>query len=160
MNWDALGAIAEIFGAIAVLATLVYLARQIRLSNSIAIASSEIDIRGMFGLLNEGIFGDTEFATVVAKAGTASSELDDIEQVKMMAWLRQILNIWISMERAHKAGMLPDATYDNIFDDARYVIDDLPGVRPILQSLIDYYPALSETKLFLYICERLAIYQT
>ena len=33
MNWDALGAIAELLGAIAVLATLLYLARQIRESS-------------------------------------------------------------------------------------------------------------------------------
>jgi len=30
MNWEAVGAIGEIFGAVAVLATLVYLAKQIR----------------------------------------------------------------------------------------------------------------------------------
>ena len=33
MNWDALGAIGEIIGAIAVLATLYYLAKQIKMQN-------------------------------------------------------------------------------------------------------------------------------
>ena len=33
MNWDALGAIGEIIGAVAVLATLFYLAAQIKMQN-------------------------------------------------------------------------------------------------------------------------------
>ena len=36
MNWDALGAIAELVGAIAVLLTLIYLAVQIRQNNKLA----------------------------------------------------------------------------------------------------------------------------
>ena len=38
MNWDAIGAIGEIIGAIAVVATLAYLAQQIRYSSKIAAA--------------------------------------------------------------------------------------------------------------------------
>lgn len=58
MNWDAIGAVGEFVGAITVLATLLYLAQQIRLSNRIAIASSEIEIRNSFGVLNEAVFGN------------------------------------------------------------------------------------------------------
>ncbi len=40
MNWDALGAIAELLGAAGVVITLVYLALQIRRSNALALAES------------------------------------------------------------------------------------------------------------------------
>ena len=36
INWDAVGAVAEILGAVAVFATLLYLATQVRQTNSIA----------------------------------------------------------------------------------------------------------------------------
>jgi len=40
MNWDAVGAIAEVFGATAVLVTLIYFSLQIRQSNRLAEAES------------------------------------------------------------------------------------------------------------------------
>ena len=78
MNWEAIGAVGEVVGAIAVLATLLYIVAQIRLSNRIAIASSETSIRSSFGQLNEAIFGDTEFATIMSKAKNPDVEFDEI----------------------------------------------------------------------------------
>ena len=74
MNWEAIGAIGEIIGAIAVLATLLYLAQQIRQSNRFAIASNEIAIRNGFATLNEAQFGDTEIARLMALAQKKDSE--------------------------------------------------------------------------------------
>ena len=47
MNWDAIGAVGEIVGALTVLITLIYLAIQIRQSNRIAITASEADFRNL-----------------------------------------------------------------------------------------------------------------
>ena len=48
MDWDAIGAIAELLGAVAVLATLVYLARQIRQSrDAVQSASAETVLSNM-----------------------------------------------------------------------------------------------------------------
>jgi hypothetical protein len=160
MNWDAIGAFAEIGGAIAVLVTLIYLVRQIHLSNSIAIASSEIEIRNSFGQLNEAIFGDTDFAKLYTKARLPQAELDDVELVKLQAWLRQGLNIWMSIETAYNKGMTPRETYGIMFDDLKFIIDSIPAARPVLRELVEYYPALSETALFVAINDRLAKYQT
>jgi hypothetical protein len=44
MNWDALGAIAELIGAIAVVVSIVYLATQIRLSNTLALTQTRRDM--------------------------------------------------------------------------------------------------------------------
>lgn len=44
MNWEAIGAIAEVIGAIAVVCSLVYLATQIRLSNTLALAQTRRDM--------------------------------------------------------------------------------------------------------------------
>ena len=44
MNWDAIGATAELLGAVAVLATLVYLSLQIRQSNKLAEAESQREL--------------------------------------------------------------------------------------------------------------------
>lgn len=44
MNWDAIGAIAEVFGAITVLVTLIYFSVQIRQSNKLAEAESQREL--------------------------------------------------------------------------------------------------------------------
>lgn len=44
MNWDAIGAIAEVLGAVAVLVTLIYLSFQLRQSNRLAEAQSQRDL--------------------------------------------------------------------------------------------------------------------
>lgn len=44
MNWDAIGAGAEVIGAVSVLVTLIYLAVQIRQSNSLAEAESQREL--------------------------------------------------------------------------------------------------------------------
>ncbi len=44
MNWDALGAIAELIGAVAVVVSIVYLATQIRLSNTLTLTQTRRDM--------------------------------------------------------------------------------------------------------------------
>lgn len=48
MNWDAIGAVGEIAGAAVVIATLVFLSRQIRQSNHIAQGQAMREIVGQF----------------------------------------------------------------------------------------------------------------
>ena len=47
MNWDAIGAIAEVLGAVAVLVTLVYFSFQIRQSNRLAEAESQRELMNL-----------------------------------------------------------------------------------------------------------------
>ena len=42
MNWDAVGAVGELVGAVAVVATLVYLARQVQASNRTSAIESRV----------------------------------------------------------------------------------------------------------------------
>jgi predicted small secreted protein len=74
MNWDALGAIGEIIGAIAVLATLYYLAAQIKMqnrelekSNKNVTAQLSIDINNMLINNNDALMRDKEFVQIYQK---------------------------------------------------------------------------------------------
>jgi hypothetical protein len=118
------------------------------------------EIRNSFGQLNEAIFGDTDFAKLITKARLPQAELDEVELVKLQAWLRQGLNIWMSIETAYNKGMTPRETYGIMFDDLKFIIDSIPAARPVLRELVEYYPALSDTALFVAINDRLAKYQT
>ena len=62
MNWDALGALSELVGAVAVIVTLAYLAIQIRDNNKMMRASAKQDMAAqtqnmtLFAFNHEGIF--------------------------------------------------------------------------------------------------------
>jgi len=155
MNWEAIGAVGEVLGAIAVLATLVYLARQIQLSNKIAIASSETELRSILGALNFALMDNADMAEILASAQTDSAELSSAEEIRLAAFLRALLNSWISIETAYSHEMAPEETYNVMFDNAKEVIEVFPGCRLTLRQLVNTYPAVSRTKLMSFLDELL-----
>ena len=84
MNWDAIGAIGELVGGIAVVGTLIYLATQVRQNtriNASAIRQSFYDYTTRQMLHGTD---STEFNTVLAKAGTTDEELSPGERIAML----------------------------------------------------------------------------
>ena len=75
MNLDALGNLGDFIGGIGVLATLIYLAYQIRQntasvqqSNRIAIANTEISVRGGYGSLARMVIENADVAAAFVQA--------------------------------------------------------------------------------------------
>jgi len=148
MNWDAIGAVGEILGAISVLATLVYLAQQIRQSNKIATASSEISIRDNFSTINAAIYENEEIAQLFVNAEDPDHQFSKVEHMRLRVLLTQLVNVWISIEAAYNNGMASKASFDNIFDDVIQVTTGWPATRPIFAEIIEAFPSHEETELF------------
>ncbi len=148
INWEALGAIAEIGGAIVVIATLVYLARQVRQSNRIAIASTEISVRESFNLVNQSIYTETGTAELLVKATDLNTELNEVDSLKLYHLIIRGLNQWLSVEIAFANGMVPADTHRVIFDDMRAFLEAYPAIRPICRKAIDNYPAMASREVF------------
>ena len=64
MNWDALGAIGEIVGAVAVVVTLIYVARQIHQENAQTQASARYSFIKAYGEMNTSITNSKEVASI------------------------------------------------------------------------------------------------
>lgn len=64
MNWDAIGAIGELVGAVAVVATLGYLAIQIRLQNKEARLAANQDLQRAIREQSDSIRGDPEMVQI------------------------------------------------------------------------------------------------
>ena len=58
MNWEAIGAVGEVGGAIAVVATLAYLAAQIRHSSESTLASTQFAIQAEYNRMHEVLVQD------------------------------------------------------------------------------------------------------
>ena len=90
MNWDAIGAIAELLSAVAVFVTLVYLALQIR-QNTRAVRSSAvdasinsvIDVRGL-------MIQDSEMADIFLRGNSDPDSLDRTENFRYWLMLQNV----------------------------------------------------------------------
>ena len=67
MNWEAIGAIGEIVGAIAVVATLVYLARQVTAARTALKRQQSQDVNSMFNDTHNLIASSPSLTTAFAK---------------------------------------------------------------------------------------------
>ena len=84
MSWDAAGAIGEIFGALAVVMSLIYLATQIRTQNREAKISSVHEITEAFRLAITS-FQDEQRAVVYTKALNGFDSLTDSEKLQFIS---------------------------------------------------------------------------
>lgn len=91
MNWDAIGAIGEIVGALAVFITLVYLALQIR-QNTRAVHSSALDSTvNTISIARQSIYENDEVARVYLKGLATPEELDDLERLKFRLLVHNLM---------------------------------------------------------------------
>ena len=107
MNWDAIGAIGEIVGAIAVVASLVYLAIQIRGQNresrlaamhEIAVAYRESNIP----------FADANLADILTRAHNDTTQLTEAEILQLIVSVQGVFHVWEEAYYQHIAGRLDE----------------------------------------------------
>ena len=124
MNWDAVGAIAELAGALAVVATLFYLASQVRQgreateANTKSVEQSRLFAEAEFHSNSirfsepfyEWIAKDETLATLYRKGLIELSSLSDIEIIRFNALMSTwVLSVKAAME-SYNRGLLDEAT--------------------------------------------------
>lgn len=91
MNWEALGAIGELIGALAVLITLVYVALQIRQNTAALRSAATQGAHDQVADLYRTLSTDAELAMIFARGCSNPDELSDTETAKYFALLMQVL---------------------------------------------------------------------
>jgi hypothetical protein len=111
MNWDALGAIGEVFGAGATLAMLVYLSIQIRASRETTQASTELEITKQLSHFSDKISLDPNLQRIWNLVATNSKEITDAEASHYLwhtvAFIITCEGVWFQYQR----GMLSQSTW-------------------------------------------------
>jgi hypothetical protein len=138
VNWDAIGAVAEIGGTIAVFVTLVYLSIQVRHSNK----QHELDsFRHTWDSLNqfcELLTHSTENASILNRGRKSLSDLTEDEYVIFehmhLRMLNTIESWYQQVNRTSKPGRYRDEQMDNIAGVASLYIDH-PGVREVWRKV-------------------------
>jgi hypothetical protein len=92
MNWDAISAIGEIVGAVAVIVTLMFVARDIR-QNSKSLAMSALrDTTAQWNQWSDMIASSGDLADVVAKGNKAYEHLSESEKLRYGAYIQSFFD--------------------------------------------------------------------
>ena len=125
MNWDALGAMGEIAGAIAVIATLFFLARQSQVNtrelertNEYQRSTTLVTGNEIFNSVFRPIMQDSELAEIYLK-GTKGKPLSESEEVRYCIFVSTFLSLMEGGSESLKSGFTfedYEAGYQAVFD--------------------------------------------
>lgn len=113
MNWEAIGAVGEVLGAIAVIATLLYLANQTRHTRTAVEVNSNMGTVEAHSRFRQSLIGNTELANLLAKANSRA-ELTEGEQIQIsLLFFELFIACGIGvLTQVSKDGTTPRAEYE------------------------------------------------
>ena len=92
MNWDAIGAVGEVVGAVAVVITLLFIARDIRQnSRSLSIAALR-DTTAQWNHWSNMIASSSDLADIVAKGNKSLASLSESEKLRYGAYVQSFFD--------------------------------------------------------------------
>ena len=116
MNWDAVGAIAELAGAVGVIASLIYLARQIRQSNATDKLTATLGLQASY---NEVAALFAEDGELIATGLADLSKLDDSDRFKFSVKLNMLYSHIEIVHSHYQKGLidrdLARRTYEQLY---------------------------------------------
>lgn len=127
MNWDALGAMAEVFGALAVVLTLGYLAVQVRQNGHSMRVAAKLDVERNFNEYTDLILQDSELLKLQTK-GMSGKDLEGIEEVQFSLLMQRATRHFSSMYYQYQT---QDLSEDEWYESQRLIrwFTFAPGYR-------------------------------
>ena len=92
LNWDAIGAISEILAAIAVVVTLIYLAKQIRQNSQAVEISALRDATEQWNRWSEVLATSPQLAEIVSRGNKSYRDLPEVEALQYGAYIQMFFD--------------------------------------------------------------------
>jgi hypothetical protein len=137
MNWDAIGAVSELMGALGVIATLLYLSIQVRQNSKMMKANSKQSISDASQQL---IYKMADEVEVMQKGLFEHESLNPIEYRKLWFLSRAMLRGYEAQIFQHKVGLLDESEWNDL---KRVIVESVsyPGFASVWSDLS---PAVSD----------------
>jgi hypothetical protein len=115
MNWSAIGAVGEALGAIAVLVSLIYLARQIHQNTQMMRSTVR---QQLAAASQEAVFRVAEYADIVAKT-VVGDDLTPVESIRARLLLRATFRGWENYAYQYEQGLLDPSEWRGLRETMR-----------------------------------------
>ena len=133
MNWEAVSAIGSILGAVAVVVTLFYLARQIKLSNSESQSNVAWAITNALNQFTSRISSTPETASLWKRGCTDFDALDEIEQEQFVILVAEWYNVLMALYRTKDLSPIPNDYWAQVKSTFMMYMEQ-PGFRACILS--------------------------
>lgn len=128
MNWEAVGAIGEVLGALVVLATLAYLTLQVRQNSQLIRAATQGQSSQWTLAALTAVVSHEQAARVFAEGLTDPARLPEAEQVQFGTMMQLMMAGFSSTWQETRRGTLPVESWENNSAILRWYLTQ-PGVR-------------------------------
>lgn len=126
MNWEAVAAVSEIVGAIAVVVSLLYVAKQIRAQNRESRIASVHELNESFRNAITS-FQNPDLADVFVRGKNDFQSLPETERLQFISMIQGIMRVWEDAYHQHQEGRLNDRVWNAmVVQFSGYL--SLPGV--------------------------------
>ena len=148
MNWEAISAIGQLIGALAVIITIIYLAIQMK-QNTAAVATStyESTMTG-FNDINVIVASTPELASIINRGCMNTDKLTETENVQFNFILRCYTNQWWKLYKLYDRGSLGKSEWSIFAKEAAQFLEQ-PGCKPFCEEnrlFLDLYEELEKYK--------------
>ena len=134
MSIQDLGALGELVAAIATIATLLYLAIQIRQNNRNLHESTSASLNQGFASINSRLSSDEQFAEIFIRGRQDLEALSAVEVERFRAFVQDNLNMAVYADGL-KASHNLDSLHFEPFEVVGSLYQSYPGVRAVIDSL-------------------------
>ena len=148
MNWEAAGAIGEIVGAVAVILTLLYLAKQVKQSVGVARASQNRVLLESYEGINDIVLSNTHIADALKAVENPERGKNRPESVVFRHLGYRWINVWVSAQMSFDNGQISTTEYEFYKDDFKNIVDLYPGMIPYVIEELRRYPSMARTEIF------------
>jgi hypothetical protein len=130
MNWEAIGAVGEVLGALGVIATLGYLAVQIRQNTRSVRAATYQEIVSHAAEMNTSLYGEGAVAEIVLKGRADQSTLSEVERFRFQILVYQVFQSFETIFLLDRDGNLDDAFVKSKLNVLHRWLSQ-PGIRSV-----------------------------
>jgi hypothetical protein len=110
-QWALVG---QIGAAIAVIVSLIYVARQVKQNTNAMLVGNAQSLVELNNRLNTPFSVDREFAELWVKAGSDFGSLDAVDQQRLIAWEWQAIAAWSNYFDLRQKGLISDAQWSQL----------------------------------------------
>jgi len=148
MNWEAISAVGEIVGSVAVVVSLLYLTTQVKQANRQSASDAGFAFISELNHMNDFVFTDPDGASIVVKL-KSDAALTAEEQVKVEAFTDRSINTWYSAEVSYRNGILDQSMFDDVLDDVKRHLRMYPGLRKYLLDELNQFTFAKDMQVFI-----------
>jgi hypothetical protein len=127
MNWDAIGAIAELLGAVGVIASLIYLATQIRQSREQMRAATAQQLQSQLTSTGQAATRDPELARLLRRGNENVEQLDEDELFRFNFYFSGLWTEYDTAYYQYRIGLLDEDRWQVIRCQLKFMLQP-PGI--------------------------------